>query len=144
VYFKYRKNIRNNPGSETWDDKTSLNLFDYQLDASATYGNQDLKNSIVFSDYGDSNVIAVTSIWYYPSTKAIVEFDMLFNDAFDWATDGDTTKMDLQNIATYEFGHTVGLADLYTDSCKEVTMGIPRKGILKREAWNYRISRGFS
>ena len=92
MYFKYRKNIRNNPGSETWDDKTSLNLFDYQLDASATYGNQDLENSIVFSDYGDSNVIAVTSIWYYPSTKAIVEFDMLFNDAFDWATDGDTTK----------------------------------------------------
>jgi len=30
--------------------------------------------------------------------------------------------MDLQNIATHELGHALGLADLYDDACSEQTM----------------------
>lgn len=30
--------------------------------------------------------------------------------------------MDLQNIATHEMGHAIGLADIYTSECSEVTM----------------------
>ena len=30
--------------------------------------------------------------------------------------------MDLQNIATHELGHAVGMDDIYTDSCSHVTM----------------------
>jgi len=30
--------------------------------------------------------------------------------------------MDLQNIATHEIGHGVGLADVYQTACSEVTM----------------------
>ena len=30
--------------------------------------------------------------------------------------------MDLQNIATHELGHAVGLDDIYTSTCSEVTM----------------------
>jgi predicted Zn-dependent protease len=30
--------------------------------------------------------------------------------------------MDVQNIATHEIGHTLGLDDLYTTSCSAVTM----------------------
>ena len=30
--------------------------------------------------------------------------------------------MDLENIATHELGHTLGLGDIYTDACQVVTM----------------------
>lgn len=109
--------------AETWDTATTKELFsDSYESGSVSYGTPDGKNAIAFGPYSDNNVIAVTSVWYNTRTKEIVEFDMLFNEKFAWGTTGDTSKMDLQNIATHEFGHAVGLSDLYTDSCIEVTM----------------------
>lgn len=111
--------------AETWDAATSKELFNnqYSVDYSAVYGVYDSKNSVVFGAYPQSNVIAVTSVWYTRATRRIVEFDMLFNVYYDW---GDATAasavMDLQNIATHELGHSVGLSDLYTTSCSAVTM----------------------
>jgi len=111
--------------AEVWDAATSKELFNnaVSLDYNASYGVVDSKNSIVFGTYGNDNVIAVTSIWYSKRTKQIVEFDMLFNVKYVW---GDATVnssvMDLQNIATHELGHSVGLSDLYTSSCSAVTM----------------------
>jgi hypothetical protein len=110
--------------AETWDNATGKELFNnsYKV-GQVTYGILDGKNAIVFGPYSQDNVIAVTSIWYTRRGGQILEFDMLFNEKWVW---GDATKnpalMDLQNIATHEFGHTVGLADLYTDSCDLVTM----------------------
>lgn len=112
-------------GAETWDDATTAELFNnaYSIDYSAQYGVQDFKNSIAFSDYGDSNVIAVTSVWYSRATKQIVEFDQLYNTRFAWGdATVDSSKMDLQNIATHELGHAVGLSDIYSTSCTAVTM----------------------
>lgn len=111
--------------AETWDLATSKELFSnaYTIDYGAQYGIQNFKNAIVFGSYSNSNVIAVTSVWYTRKTKQIIEFDMLFNTKFTW---GDATinpaVMDLQNIATHELGHSVGLSDLYTSACSEVTM----------------------
>lgn len=112
--------------AETWDAATSKELFDdaYAVDYAVTYGVQDFVNAISFGDYPDSNVIAVTSIWYTRVGKRIVEFDMLFNTRFAWG-DGSATAtgpMDLQNIATHEFGHGLGLGDIYTAACSQVTM----------------------
>lgn len=46
---------------------------------------------------------------------------------------GDLNVMDLQNIATHELGHGVGLADLYETSCSEVTMyGYSTEGETKK------------
>jgi hypothetical protein len=43
----------------------------------------------------------------------LVEFDIIFDDVdFEWGI-GDANKMDLENIATHEIGHALGLADLY-------------------------------
>ncbi len=111
--------------AETWDAATSLELFDntYGIDYTAQYGTQDFKNSAVFGEYSDNNVIAVTSIWYTRVGKQIVEFDMLFNTKFAW---GEATiaggVMDLQNIATHELGHATGLGDIYRSTCSSVTM----------------------
>jgi len=111
--------------AETWDAATSKDLMsnDYTIDYTATYGVQDYKNAISFGDYPTDGVIAVTTVWYNPATKAIVEFDIMFDTDWTW---GDatvsSTVMDLQNIATHEFGHGVGLGDVYEDACSAVTM----------------------
>ncbi|MCX6801100.1 MAG: matrixin family metalloprotease [Candidatus Diapherotrites archaeon] len=111
--------------AETWDASTSAELFNnsYSIDPSATYGVRDGKNSIAFGPYSNNGVIAIASIWFSNKTKQIVEFDQLYNTYFQW---GDATAnpalMDLQNIATHELGHAVGLNDIYTQQCSAVTM----------------------
>jgi len=112
-------------GAETWDAVTSKDLMNdnYTVDYTVAYGVQDYQNAVTFGDYPTTGVIAVTTVWYNPATKAIVEFDIMFDT--DWAW-GDATinsaVMDLQNIATHELGHGVGLADVYDTSCSAATM----------------------
>jgi len=111
--------------AETWDDAISNELFKdtYTISYTAQYGVLDSNNTIVFGDYSDVNVIAVTTIWYTRKGRQIVEFDILFDTDFTWGdATGNPDVMDLQNIATHELGHGVGLGDIYTSSCSEVTM----------------------
>jgi hypothetical protein len=112
-------------GAEAWDSATSKELLNNAvgIDYNAVYGVRDYKNAVVFGDYPDSNAIAVTSIWYTKVGKQIVEFDMIFNTRFDWGdASANPAIMDLQNIATHEFGHSVGLNDIYTSTCSAVIM----------------------
>ncbi len=134
--------------AETWDYSTSGELFsdiDYStsgdssnisfFDYDARYGVQDFKNSIVFGDYPQQGVIGVTTIWFTRGkNKQIVEFDILLDTDFYW---GDATinpeLMDLRNIVIHELGHGVGLGDVYTSSCSEVTMyGYSTEGETKK------------
>ncbi len=111
--------------AEKWDDSTSKELFENipTIDYSATYGVQDFKNSIDFADYPDGGVIAVTSVWYTRVGKQIVEFDQRYNTRFPWGDAAiDSSKMDLENIAIHELGHAVGLSDIYSTACSDVTM----------------------
>ncbi|MFH0923173.1 MAG: matrixin family metalloprotease [Candidatus Falkowbacteria bacterium] len=111
--------------AETWDAASSVELFNgtYAIDESAQYGKQDYKNTIAFRGYPDDNVIGVTTIWFTRVGRQIVEFDILFNDAYVWGDASDNLKvMDLANIATHELGHGVGMDDIYSSSCSEVTM----------------------
>ena len=111
--------------AETWDAATSKELMNnaYTIDYNETYGTHDYKNAIVFSDYPTAGVIAVTTVWYNPATKSIVEFDIMFDTDWTWGdATASSTVMDLQNIATHELGHGVGLADVYDTVCSTVTM----------------------
>jgi len=91
----------------------------------------DNKNEVYFGDIADSGAIGVTIVWGIfggpPSQRMLVEWDQVYDQVdFDWSADclaeGCTTKMDFENIATHELGHTFGLNDLYTASCLEETM----------------------
>ena len=115
-----------------WDSHTSVNLFSgYSINTSATWDDTvdkvDYKNEYVFGAYPDSNVIAVTVVWYIRYSMQIVDYDVLFNTSYYTWKDCSlgtncSAAMDLQNIATHETGHGVGLADIYSSSCSAVTM----------------------
>ncbi len=112
-------------GVNEWDNHTSRNLVvdTYSEDNTVAWGVQDWKNAIVFGNYPDANVIAVTTYWRYLAGGNMAEFDILLNENFAW---GDATtnpaKMDVQNIFTHEFGHALGLSDIYTSTCNTQTM----------------------
>ncbi|MEM2098899.1 MAG: matrixin family metalloprotease [Candidatus Bathyarchaeia archaeon] len=81
----------------------------------------DGKNTILWGDYPQEGVIAVTIIWSTRATKAIVEFDMVLDVNFAWGN-GESDKMDLQNIVTHELGHGLGLGDVYLTAANQETM----------------------
>ncbi|NIP40032.1 MAG: matrixin family metalloprotease [Candidatus Aenigmarchaeota archaeon] len=128
-------------GAVTWDAHTSANLFGgYSKDKDATWDDEtpDGRNEMVFGDYPQSGVIAVTIIWGYfygpPGRREIVEFDILFDTDFTWGDANFTSSvMDLENIATHEIGHGLGLGDLYNSACSEETMyGYSEYGEIKK------------
>lgn len=76
-----------------------------------------------------NNAIAVTYTWYYTATGAQAESDTIFNSRLAWShtpysTDcaGVPGTYDVGNIAVHEFGHWVGLDDLYGAAEKDLTM----------------------
>lgn len=129
-----------------WDSHTSKALFDgYTVNSTADWdiNASDGRNEFSFGNYPQAGVIAVTNIWGYfygpAPTREITEFDIMFDTDFTW---GDATTnpalMDLQNIATHEIGHGVGLADLYSIGCNLQTMyGYSNNGeTIKRDLAN--------
>lgn len=89
----------------------------------------DNKNEIYFADIGYEGVIAMTVIWGVfdgpINQRRLIEWDQVYDDVdFDWSTStiGEAGKMDFENIATHELGHSVGMNDLYNAKCSEQTM----------------------
>ncbi len=122
--------------AEEWDDGAysgwggvEINLVDdYDQMSGADFDEDrpDGYNELLFGE-DKPGIIAVTIIWGYfggpPKTREIVEFDIRFNTYYAWGdaeTDGNV--MDLQNIATHEIGHGLGLADLYDADAMQETM----------------------
>jgi len=87
----------------------------------------DNQNEVYFADLSDPNTIAVTIVWGIfggpPFNRQLVEWDQIYDDAtYDWSMSGEAGKMDFENIATHELGHSVGMGDLYTSTCSNETM----------------------
>lgn len=87
----------------------------------------DNNNEVYFADVSSSDAIAITIVWGIfsgpPFGRELVEWDQVYDDVdYNWSETAETTKMDFENIATHELGHSIGLADLYELSCNEQTM----------------------
>ena len=108
---------------DTWDDAITGNfeLFSAIGASDKTSAGYDNTNLVMWDNLGTGGIIAMNSFWFYRTTKEIVESDVVFNTQYNWSLSGESEKMDLQNIATHEFGHN-GLADLYVSKSVELTM----------------------
>lgn len=87
----------------------------------------DGSNEVYFADVEYAGAIGVTIVWGIfrgpPHGRELVEWDQVYDDVdFDWSYTGDLGKMDFENIATHELGHSVGAGDLYENLCSEQTM----------------------
>ena len=84
-------------------------------------------NEVYFADVSSNGAIAVTIVWGIfrgpASGRQLVEWDQVYDDVdFDWSASGEAGKMDFENIATHELGHSVGMDDLYNSACADQTM----------------------
>ena len=113
---------------EKWDTGAGVNIFKSRVGGvvdGVDTSSPDGKNEVLFGDIDEPNVIASTIIWRTigpPQLRQFVEWDMIFNDLFTWGdADGNSSFMDLENIATHEAGHAAGMAHP-DNSCTEETM----------------------
>lgn len=84
-------------------------------------------NEVYFADISSPGAIGVTIVWGIfggpPQGRELVEWDQIYDDFdYEWSTSGEAGKMDFENIATHELGHSIGLSDLYDTACEEQTM----------------------
>ena len=128
-----------NSAAEAWDAVTADDLFKYAGTTEKRWYAEDGQNTVSWVKFTPRNYIAVAVMWYDPETLIIWEFDIVFNTFQKWGIDpvkedGVTIgAFDIQNIATHEFGHLVGLDDLYDEIYSELTMyGYSSKGETKK------------
>lgn len=131
-------------GMDEWEaagDTAELVIFgDLVLDKNVSYNNGEYRGSNTFSfgSYSNPDVIAVTTVWGYftgpPPQREIVEAHILMNDDFEWGDASfNSLLMDVQNIATHELGHWVGMGDVYESTAAEETMyGYSTEGETKK------------
>ena len=115
------------------------NVFSQGPDNRAKRARLDNVNAILWKKMGRST-LGVTSVWFSRDSGEVLEVDTVFNKRHPWAIfpnapecQSSPDAYDLQNIATHEFGHWVGLEDLYDDAHKDLTMyGFSAGGEVKK------------
>lgn len=122
--------VRNNIASNItkWESAAGKNIvadgYEGIVDGADVYY-PDGKNEVYF-DLFDPGTIAVTVIWGVfggpVRQRMLVEWDQVYNNYYNWSSNGEPGKMDFENISTHELGHSIGLADLYNTGCSEQTM----------------------
>lgn len=136
-----------NDSSTTWTGVSADLIYDTITVTNKGYndlawdsGKLDGANTIVWGNYPEQGVIAITVIWSSRVTKEILEFDMVLDTDFTWgnATEKGSAVMDLQNIVTHELGHGLGLGDVYLTVANQETMyGYAAYGeTIKRSLYN--------
>lgn len=113
-----------------WESAALVNILG---DGSMTTGtlvadtlSPDNVNEVYFGDVDSGGAIAVTIVWGIfsgpPGQRELVEWDQIYDQVdFDWSSIGEAGKMDFENIATHELGHSVGMGHP-DDGCTEETM----------------------
>jgi len=117
----------------TWSGAGADFTFSYGGSTTKDASGFDGDNVIAWNDL-DAGTIAVNSIWWTSAADGdAIESDIIFNTDYTWSTTGEAGKMDVQNIATHELGHTLFLTDLYGAADVDKTMyGYSSTGETKR------------
>lgn len=127
--------------ADTWEnDPGSAIDYTYAGATSAAPGTADSVNSVGWRQNVSGGSLATCVIWFYPTKSTlgynqIIEFDIDFNRAYAWATNGASSAYDIQSIAVHEFGHSLHLSDLHDatpTSAQEVMNGYIAAGTLQR------------
>ncbi len=121
--------------AEAWDAVTADELFSYAGTTVESWYEEDGQNTVSWVKFTPREYIAVAVMWYDSATMIIYEVDIVFNTFHKWGIDPvkKDKAFDIQNIATHEFGHPIGLGDLYDDIYSELTMyGYSSKGEIKK------------
>ena len=113
----------------TWTNADPAQIFTPAGPTLARNAKYDGINAVLFKS-SRAGAIAITYVWYYTSTHEVVETDTVFNRRYRWSVNdpssgdcaGQIGTYDLQNIGTHEFGHWIGLDDLYSEVDKDLTM----------------------
>ena len=114
----------------TWTTADAKQIFQYGGATTAQNAKYDGTNAILWKPITRS-AIAITYVWYYTSSGQLAESDTVFNKIYKWSytpyngtndCGGISGTYDLQNIGTHEFGHWIGLDDLYNTIDKDLTM----------------------
>ena len=124
-----------NAAAEAWDDEViTAELFNYVGTTAKNWYAEDGQNTISWVKFLPRDYIAIAVMWY-DQDMVIWEVDIVFNTFHNWGIN-PTKKdraFDIQNIATHEFGHPVGLDDVYDDIYSELTMyGYSKTGETKK------------
>ncbi len=104
-----------NSAFDTWEATALGNKFTYAGTTDVATVALDGTNAVFFAPLSNGT-IAAAYVWYYLFSKEVAHFDIVFNSNYDWdnlSGDGDcveSSAFDVQDIATHEVGHVVGVA----------------------------------
>lgn len=123
----------------TWTASDPQKIFLQGPDTTVTRSRFDGINAVLWGKVA-GNAIGVTYVRYSTVTGVVVDVDTVFNKRLPWAVFADGAECqngvdayDVQNIATHEFGHWIGLDDLYSSADRDLTMyGYGAGGELKK------------
>ncbi|MBI4084362.1 MAG: matrixin family metalloprotease [Candidatus Levybacteria bacterium] len=123
----------------TWDASVSATFFTEGPTSSASRARLDGQNAVLWRRQSLST-LAIAYTWYSPVTKETIETDIVFNARQKWSFTPYSSacsgleSYDVQNIATHEIGHWMGLDDMYSASDWDLTMyGYGSIGELKKD-----------
>ena len=98
-------------GASAWTQQSGANFqFAYGGRVSATTTGYDSRNIVIFRNVANSGAIATT--YYWTSGGTVVDADIIFWDGgwtFFTGSSGCSSGAYIEDIATHEFGHALGL-----------------------------------
>ena len=101
--------------ANTWSTVSGADFqFVYDGATGATQAGYNGTNEVMWRNLGGTGTIAA-NYWWTDASGNYLEFDQEYNDSYTWSTTGAGGTYDVQNIATHELGHALGLRDLYGD-----------------------------